>query len=71
MTRVTKDMFSHLRISQQFFRADTDDSRVDIAEGDRACKIVEFSFFGSNSLDTEQTEVVPFLRAFKKKKRYL
>ena len=36
MTRVTKEMFSHLRISQQFFRADTEDSLVEMAEGDRA-----------------------------------
>ena len=38
MTSVTKDMFSHFRISQQFFRAETEDSLVDIAEVDRDCE---------------------------------
>ena len=65
MTRVTKDMFSHLRISQQFFRAETEDSLVDIAEVDRDCKptgmdgithfVLQFSFYNQVDLVIEST----------------
>ena len=36
VTKVTKEMFSHLSISQQFFNALTELSRVLIADEDRA-----------------------------------
>ena len=36
VTTVKKDLFSHLRISQQFFKLLTDGSRVDKALEDRA-----------------------------------
>ena len=35
MTSVTKEMLSHLRISQQFFSADTELSRVLMADDER------------------------------------
>ncbi len=37
VTRVTKEMFSDLRISQQCLRAETEDSLVLRAEEERAC----------------------------------
>ena len=38
VTRVTKEMFSDLRISQQCLRAETEDSLVLRAEEERACE---------------------------------
>ncbi len=41
VTRVTKEMFSDLRISQQCLRAETEDSLVLRAEEERACILKE------------------------------
>ena len=42
VTKVTKEIFSHLSISQQFFKALTELSLVLIADEERACNVASF-----------------------------